>query len=153
MQTITENTSPPLSTQQIKHIQDIVGTLLYYGRAVDPTLAAALSTIASEQAKGTDETLAACHQLLDYVATHPNATIRYIASDMILAIHSDASFLSEKNARSRAAGVYYMANNNDDDLHNSTVLVLSTIIKHVMASASEAELAALFYNCREAIPL
>ena len=58
-----------------------------------------------------------------------------------------------KNARSRAAGVYDTANNDDDDPHNGTVLVLSTIIKHVMASASEAELAALFYNCREAIPL
>ena len=46
-----------------------------------------------------------------------------------------------------------MANNDDDDLQNGTVLVLSTIIKHVMALASEAELAALFYNCREAIPL
>jgi hypothetical protein len=29
--------------------------------------------------------------MLDYLATHPDATIRYHASDMVLHIHSDAS--------------------------------------------------------------
>jgi hypothetical protein len=32
--------------------------------------------------------------MVDYLATHPDATIRYHASDMILNIHSDASYLS-----------------------------------------------------------
>jgi hypothetical protein len=32
-----------------------------------------------------------CKQLLDYLATHPNATIQFHASNMILSIHSDAS--------------------------------------------------------------
>eukprot|EP00804_Cyclotella_cryptica_P026161 CCRYP_013042-RA/>CCRYP_013042-RA protein AED:0.34 eAED:0.28 QI:0/0/0/1/0/0/5/0/633 len=45
--------SPKLSPQKIKHIQQVVGTLLYYLRVVDPTLAAALSTIASQQSNGT----------------------------------------------------------------------------------------------------
>jgi hypothetical protein len=74
--------SPKLSDDKIKHIQQIVGTLLYYSRAVDPTLAAALSTIASQQSHGTQAVMDACHQLLDYVATHPNGTIRYCASDV-----------------------------------------------------------------------
>eukprot|EP00957_Ditylum_brightwellii_P035237 2672431-Ditylum_brightwellii.AAC.1 len=52
----------------------------------------------------------ACHQLLDYVATHPNAAVRFIASEMILAVHSDASYLSESKARSRAAWHFYLAN-------------------------------------------
>eukprot|EP00957_Ditylum_brightwellii_P136719 10425966-Ditylum_brightwellii.AAC.1 len=59
----------------IKQVQDIVGTLLYYARVVDPTLAAALGTIASQQANATKKTKEACHQLLDYVATHPNAAV------------------------------------------------------------------------------
>ena len=130
-----------------------MGTLLYYSRAVDSTLATALSTIASQQANGTEETMKACHQLLDYVASHPNAVLRYLASDMILAVHSDASYLSEPKARSRAGGHFYLTNANDEDFNNGAVLTLSTIIKHVMASASEAELAAMFYNSREAIPL
>jgi hypothetical protein len=51
----------------------------------------ALSTIASKQAKGTKSTMKKCKQLLDYLATHPNATVQFHASDMILSIHSDAS--------------------------------------------------------------
>ena len=43
----------------------------------------ALSTIASEQSKGTQQTMQRCKQLLDYLATHPNATVRFHASDMI----------------------------------------------------------------------
>ena len=39
-------------------------------------------------------------QLLDYLATHPDAKIRYHASDMVLNIHSDASYLSEIGAKS-----------------------------------------------------
>eukprot|EP00957_Ditylum_brightwellii_P057688 4374236-Ditylum_brightwellii.AAC.1 len=58
---------------EIKRIQDIVGTPLYYSRAADPTLAAALSTIASQQAAATKQMEEACHQLLDYISTHPNA--------------------------------------------------------------------------------
>ena len=36
--------------------------------------------------------------------------------------------------------------------NNSAVLTVSQIIKAVMSSAAEAELGALFINCREAIP-
>ena len=32
-------------------------------------------------------------------------------------------------------------------------MTLSKIIKHVMSSASEAETAAIFYNCKPALPL
>jgi hypothetical protein len=145
--------SPKLSDDKIKHIQQIVGTLLYYSRAVDPTLAAALSTIASQQSHGTQAVMDACHQLLDYVATHPNGTIRYCASNMILALDTDGSYLSEPGAKSRAAAYFYLTKKDNPEFHNGSVLVLSAIIKHIMASASETELAALFYGCKEAIPL
>ena len=36
-------------------------------------------------------------QLLDYAATRPDAILTYHASDMLVAGHSDASYLSEKN--------------------------------------------------------
>eukprot|EP00957_Ditylum_brightwellii_P054041 4093472-Ditylum_brightwellii.AAC.1 len=95
----------------------------------------------------------ACHHLLDFVATHPNVTVRYLASDMMLVVHSDASYLSERLAHNRAARHFYLANKTNKDLNNSSILTLSTIIHHVVASASEAELAALFYNAQEAVPL
>jgi hypothetical protein len=84
----------------------VIGSILYYARAVNLTVLMALSTIASEQAKGTESTMEKTKQLLDYLATHPDATIRFHASDMILNIHSDASYLSAANAHSRACGLF-----------------------------------------------
>ena len=72
-----------------------MGTLLYYSIAVDPTMITALGSIAVQQSKGTEKTYTDTLWLLNYAATHLNAKIRYTASDMILHIHSDASYLSE----------------------------------------------------------
>ena len=83
---------------QHKHVQEIEGTLLYYSWALDPTLACALSSIDAKQTDDTTSVLDSCHQLLNYVATHPHVAIHYHASEMILAIHSDASYLSEPNS-------------------------------------------------------
>jgi hypothetical protein len=64
-----------------------------------------LSAIASEQANPTEATMQKCKQFLDYVASQEEAVLTFRASDMILAIHSDASYLSEAKARSRAGGI------------------------------------------------
>ena len=130
---VEEDNSPPLTKKEIKRVQDIVGTLLYHRRALDPTLLAALSTIASRQAHSTKALQTACHQLLDYVATHPNAGIHFHASDIILAVHTDASYLSKPGGKSRAAGHFYLTNRNDEDFNNGAILTLSSIIKHVMS--------------------
>ena len=101
-QTADVDTSPQLAKDCIRHIQDVVGTLLYYARAVDPTLLATLSQIASRQSTATEEVSTMIKKILNYVATHPNARIRYVASDMILNLHSDTSYISEPKAKSRA---------------------------------------------------
>ena len=59
------DTSKTISEDEVKQVQKIVGTLLYYSRFVDSTLAAALSSIASKQANLTEETRKAYHQLLN----------------------------------------------------------------------------------------
>eukprot|EP00957_Ditylum_brightwellii_P102507 7812282-Ditylum_brightwellii.AAC.1 len=89
---------------EIKRVQDIVSTLLYYLWAVHPTFATALSTIASQQASATKKMEEAYNHLLDYVAMHLNAAVQFMASGMIFAVHSDALYLSKSNARSQAAG-------------------------------------------------
>jgi hypothetical protein len=114
---------------------------------------ATLSAIATQQSNGTQAVTIACHQLLDYIATHPNAGLRYHTCDMILAVHTDASYLSKIGGKSQAAGHFYLTNQNDKHLNNGAVLTLSSIIKHVMSSASEAELPALYYGCKMAAPL
>eukprot|EP00957_Ditylum_brightwellii_P166358 12664600-Ditylum_brightwellii.AAC.1 len=65
--------SPPLEKLQIKTVQSIIGTLLYYVRQVDPTMLVATGTIAAAQAHGREETAKAVAHLLDYCATHPEA--------------------------------------------------------------------------------
>ncbi len=49
-----------------------------------------------------------CKQLLDYLATHPNATVQFHASDMILSIHSYASYLYKANAHSHVCSHFFM---------------------------------------------
>jgi len=116
-------------------------------------MAATLSSIAGRQSKATTDLNAEVTHFLDYCHTHPNAGVRFVASDMILALHSDASYLSEPNSKSRAAGHFFLGKINDESFDNGAILTLSKIIKHVMSSASEAETAALFYNCKAAAPL
>ena len=82
------------TTPENKFVQQVVGSFLYYARAVDPTILMALSDIATQQNKPTENTKKRVEQLLDYMATHPMTKIRFRASDMILNIHSDASYLS-----------------------------------------------------------
>ena len=64
IQHVAIDTSELLSPAAIKCVQDIVGTLLYYDRAVDPALLTALSAIAARQATGTKEVAEICQQLL-----------------------------------------------------------------------------------------
>ena len=72
------------------------------------TILLALSDIASDQANPTETTMKRVCQLLDYMATHPEAKIRFRVSDMILNVHSDASYLSAAKGRSRAGGCFFL---------------------------------------------
>ena len=143
--------SPLLSKEGKRFIQLVCGKFLYYGRAVDSTVLHAISAIASQQAAPTEETMEHTTQLLDYLATQEEAVITYSASDMILAVHSDAGYLNEPNARSRAGGHFFLSNNTDIPPNNGVVLNISHIIKYVMSSATEAELAALYITARKAV--
>jgi hypothetical protein len=112
-----------------------------------------LSSIASTQAEPTKETMANTKLFLDYAATHQDAVITYRASNMVLVVHSDASYLSEPKARSRAGGHFFMSSDTKDPANNGAVLNIAQLIKAVMSSAAEAELGALYINAREAVPL
>jgi hypothetical protein len=80
----TQDDTPPLTAKQCLNIQKVTGSVLYYSRAVEPTFLIPLNDITTEQTKATEKMQAATNQLLDYLATHLDATIRYHASDMIL---------------------------------------------------------------------
>jgi len=154
----TLDTSPPLDAAASTRIREIVGVFLYYARAIDNTMLAALGTIASQQASATETTAHACIDLLNYVATHPEGIIKFFASDMVLYNHTDASYLSEANARSRAAGVFWLSSH-PDKLHglttplNGALHVLTGIMRNVLSLATEAETGSAFITAQTAVPL
>jgi hypothetical protein len=150
----TKNEAPPLTAQQCLTIQKVTGSVLYYARAVDPTVLMPPNDIAMEQSKATEKTQAATDQMLDYLATRPDATIRYHASDIILHIHSDASYLSVSNARSRIGGLFFLGNRSpEQDTLNGSILNIAVVIKNVVASAAESEVGACFHNAQSGAPL
>jgi hypothetical protein len=121
-----------------KIIQEVTGFFLFLARAVDSSMLTPLSALASEQAAPTEKTMQNCLQFLDYAASQDKAIVNYRASDMKLAIHSDASYLSKPKARSRAGGHMFMAGSEEIPINNGAVLNISQIIKAVMSSAAEA---------------
>ena len=73
---------------------------------------------------------------------------------MILNVHSDASYLSKMKAHSHAWGHFFMGwspNDGDPIKLNGAFFTLCTILRFVVASAAEAELGALFLNCKGGI--
>ena len=86
-----------MSKEKKEYIQQVLGTFLYYARAVDSTMLVALSAIASEQATPTEKTLQKIKQFLDYAASQEDAILTYHASNMVLVVHSNASYRSKKN--------------------------------------------------------
>ena len=81
------------------------GKFIWYGRGVDGTILTPLSTIAAKQAKPTVQMMQHSQQLLDYLANQEPAVLTYCKSNMVLAVHSDASYLK---ARSHADGHHFL---------------------------------------------
>jgi hypothetical protein len=139
---------PKLNKAGIKKVQKIIGSILYYARAVDMTVLTALSTFAAEQTIATERTLAKCTQMLDYLAHNVTAKVRFHASDMIMNIHSDASYPSESKACSRTCGHFFMGWQPADGEPiriNGAFHVSTNILRFVIASAAEAEPGALYH--------
>ena len=76
-------------------------------------------------------------QLIDYVATYPDTYIRFYASNMILNIDSDATYLVAPKARSRVAGYFQLGSLPTTIQHpyiNGAVLVECKTLRHVVSS-------------------
>ena len=150
--------SDKLNPAGIKRIQSICGSFLYYARAVDPTILPALNEIAVKQASPTLETTKKVNMLMDYLATYPNAKLRYYAGTMNLKVDSDAAYLVLPNARSRVAGHFYLEasphpNKAYPGKNNAPLLTECYTLRNVVSSAAEAECGGIFHNCVVAIGL
>jgi hypothetical protein len=136
-------------------LQQLIGTFLYYARAVDPTILVAINKLAAQQTTATEKTIAAAKHLLGYLAAYPNASIRYRPSTMQLTGQSDASYLSEPKARSRWGYLLYFQLLNPKHPYdiNGVIDCMSIITDVVVSSACEAEYGGTFQLATHAIPL
>ena len=131
----------------------MIDTFLYYAIIVDVTILAAIATLSSQQYNATDKTYMNVRWFLDYVATHTNAKIRYHASDMVLRTHSNASYLSAPQARSRAGGNLFSKNLFETPPLNGPIHTVYKIMSNVMGSAAEVEIGATYINGQELVPI
>ena len=74
---IPEDTTRSSSKEEVLKVQHVVGSILYYAQVVDLTALMSLATIEIEQAKATGHTIDTLEKLLDYIASSPDATIRF----------------------------------------------------------------------------
>jgi hypothetical protein len=127
-----------------KFIQEVTRVFLFLAQVVDGTMLTPLSALTSKQANPTEATMEKCLQFLDYAASQ----LTYKASNMVFAIHSNASYLSKPKTLSRAGGHMFMAGKQEILINNGVVFSTMQIIRAVMSSAAEAELGALFITKR-----
>ena len=150
--------SAPLTPEQKKTIQEIIGAFLYYARVIDSTMLKKINELGSEQATATENVARKVDAFLQYAATYPVTKVTYHSSDMTLHTHSDASYLGESKSRSRFAGFHFLGQQHrlgtiPTTPINGGLLICSSILDVVVSSAAEAELGGLFENMRDATTL
>ncbi len=94
-----ESKAPLLDNKAKQFIQQVCGMFLFLGRAVNSILLCPISVIASQSSKPTEDAMQQALQLLDYLATQEDTLLSY-ASNMVLEVHSNASYLSKPKAQS-----------------------------------------------------
>jgi hypothetical protein len=141
-----------LSKKNKTYIQEVIGTFLYYARCVDSLMFPALGMLATQYTMLTKNMMKKIKQFLNYTSTNRNAGVTYHASDMVLARHSNALYLSESNVQSRAGGHFFMSSNVGLPPNNGAISTILQIIKAVMSLAAEAKVGALLINCHEVVP-
>ena len=89
---ITPDNSSKLNQKETSRIQQIIGSLLYYARATNHTILAALKTIAQTQSKYTKTIITLCNHLLNNCTTYPTC---YHKSDIEIRILMQHTLLSQ----------------------------------------------------------
>ena len=113
---------------------------------------AAINTIAQSQSNPTQHTAKLCHHLLNYCETYPNEGLRYHKNDMVVHIHSDASYLVAPYTKSRISGYFSLSSNSKKTTtHNAPIYIECKTLRNVVTSSAQCETAAVFLNAQTAI--
>jgi hypothetical protein len=86
--------STPVSPAEKTWIQQVVGSLLFYARALNLSLLTAVCQLSSHQFNLTQHDLSSAHRLLNYASSHSNPHKTIHPSSMALWACTDASSLS-----------------------------------------------------------
>ena len=73
-------------------------------------------------------------QFLYYAATHPDAIVAYRASDMVVSVHINVSYLYKKIPEAEWGGHFFMSSDSPESPNNGVILDIAQIIKTVMSS-------------------
>ncbi len=123
-----EDNAPAFNKARKKFIQEVCGVFLYLAQVVDGELLPALSSLASQEANPKEKMMELCEQFLDYMAMQEDAILIYHASNMVLAIHSNTSYLSKQKSTSCTGGHMFMARKDNVPFNNGAVLNILQII-------------------------
>ena len=140
VKTHSEDDSPTVKEQ--KYIQEAISRFLFIWLCNWHNNTHSYFSNCGKQANPTEKTLQRVKHFLDYMWTHPDAEIRFWASDMVLNIHSDALYLSAPKARSRGGGYLFLGSvsqGNESIILNGAFYVLCTILNLVAASAEQKQ--------------
>ena len=127
----------------------IVGSLLYYTFSVDNKLLVVLNKLGQQQCATTEATNATMGQLLDYIVMHPNNSIQYSSSIMVLAAHVGDAV----KAQSRAGAQLVLSENVPVQSINGPILTIAEIIQRTMSSVAGDEISYLYICAKEAVPI
>ena len=105
---------------------------------------AAINQLGSQQALPTEKIEQGVEQLLEYTSTHRNTVLHFHASDILLIINSNASYLILPKVRSRLAGYFYLTT--PSIINNGAALIKYKNIHHVVSSAAEAKIHSAFHS-------
>ena len=158
---LPEDGDPLLPEQGEKFVQSTIGAALCLAIIIDSNLLVPCNELAMQQTTATTKTLSSCKFMLDHMVSNPDPSRICYKSDVQLWVASDASYLSVSKSRSRVGGFHYLGHApgcstplpQQQKFLNSPIQVEEIIIKPVVSSASESEIAAGYANPRKAIPL
>jgi hypothetical protein len=160
--TPTDPNFTQLTPKEKTYVQEVIGTFLFYAQAIDSNMLTTVGLLTSNLTLSPFLTLKhKIDQFLDYASTHPNASVKYVASQMHLWAHSNASCLCESKARSQAGGFHFLSDqptlpikaSDNEPTPNGPVNILCKIIDAVMSSAQEAKTSAGFLNGKDLVPM
>ena len=115
------DTSDPVGNDKQKYAQKVTGKFNWYAQGVDATILTPSSALSAQQAKPTQAMMRQVQHCLDYAASKEPTVTTYHASDMVLAIHSNAGYLNEEGVRSRAGGHHFLSENVANPSNNSAI--------------------------------